>query len=58
MLYALNLATIFVLVLLYVVVNRRKPSGYATGREVLVIDAAYAFDLLGAVWIVMTGASP
>lgn len=57
-LYALNLAAIFVLVLLYVVVTRQRPSGYATGREVLVMDAAYAVYLLGAIYILMNGASP
>jgi cation:H+ antiporter len=56
-LYAVNLAAIFVLVLLYVLVNRHKPSGYATGREVLIIDAAYAVYLAAVIYILMNGAS-
>jgi cation:H+ antiporter len=54
-LYAVNLIAVFVLVSLYVVVNRRKPSGYATGREVLLIDAAYLV-YLGVVTILLTRA--
>jgi cation:H+ antiporter len=44
-LYAVNLAAVFVLVGLYVFVNRRKPTGYATGGEVLLIDLAYLLYL-------------
>ena len=36
---------VFVLVALYVFVNRRKPTGYATGREVLLIDLAHLLYL-------------
>jgi cation:H+ antiporter len=55
-LYAVNLVAIFVLVLLYVFVNRRKPSGYATGGEVLLMDVAYAI-YLGAVILLLMRAS-
>jgi len=40
-LYVANLVAIFALVSLYVVVNRHKPSGYATGREVALMDLVY-----------------
>jgi cation:H+ antiporter len=51
-LYALNLLAVFGLVLLYVVINRRKPSGYATGGEVLLIDFTYLL-YLGAVALLL-----
>src|SRR5690606_5183132 len=54
-LYALNLAAIFLLVLLYIVVTRRKPSGYATGREVLVVDAAYAVYVAAVIYLLVIG---
>jgi hypothetical protein len=56
-LYALNLAAIFVLVLLYVFVTRHRPSGYATGLAALVVDAAYTVYLLGAIYILIDSAS-
>jgi cation:H+ antiporter len=47
-LYLANLVAIFALVSLYVVINRRKPSGYATGREVVLMDMVY-LAYIGAV---------
>lgn len=54
-LYAVNLAAVFVLVLLYVIVNRRKPSGYATAREVALIDLAYIGYLAAAFGVMARG---
>jgi cation:H+ antiporter len=51
-LYAVNLAAVFVLVLLYIFLSRRKPSGYATGTEVILMDLAY-LGYLAAVAILL-----
>lgn len=50
-LYAINLAAIAAMIVLYIVVTRRKPSGYATGREVLVFGVAYLVYLAAVIYV-------
>lgn len=50
-LYVVNLAGLTAMILVYIALNRRKPSGYATGTQVLVFDAAYLVYLCAVVWV-------
>ncbi|HEX2116188.1 MAG TPA: hypothetical protein VHM01_17425 [Alphaproteobacteria bacterium] len=52
-LYTVNLVAIFALVSLYVFINRRKPSGYATGWEVALMDMVYLAYLAAVLFLLL-----